>query len=377
MRFDFFMCSVLLLLLTFGRLPAVAISSDVTRSTNKSPKLTPTQTVLSILPEGQSIFGQEVIFSVRVAPTYLLDKLPTGSVQFYIDDTLVATQPLLKGIATHTSSSVAASLQSSHHIKVVYLGDTSYESSTDVLEYEVLPGNTAVKLSSSKNPAFWGETIQFTIVVHPLSPAVAVPRGSIQLEIEENDSETIALDAKGKASFSTAKLEVGDREIKASFLADGNFNPSSDALLQRIAKTATKTVLTSSENPSLSGKDVSFTATVYSPFKEVIPAGAIQFRLDGNNSGDPIAINQKGEARANFQTLSVGNRTIEARFLGNEHFLPSKHVIIQKVNQAPAESRLNDSENPAPATSEKQAEHNDSEEKGESKLEAETKVSAK
>ena len=215
-----------------------------------SPELTATQTVLSVYPSEKSTFGEQVILTVKVVPTYVPGFLPTGSVAFIIDKETVANKPLVNGTASYKASSLKASIDFPHHFQAVYSGDSTYARSQDYMDYSVLPVNTAVKVSSNINPSTWGQTIVLTAKAFSLRHRKAVPQGVIEFQLEGEPIQTIALDAKGQASFSISDIEVGKQLIRAKFLGNENFNPSSASDYQEVNKTATKTTIASSQNPS-------------------------------------------------------------------------------------------------------------------------------
>ncbi len=82
--------------------------------------------------------------------------------------------------------------------------------------------------------------------------------------------------------------------------------PSAAKYYQEVNKTATKTTIASSQNPSLFGKEVTITATVASAYKGKVPTGEIQFQINGKNVGDRISLNEKGEAQTTFRDLKSG-----------------------------------------------------------------------
>lgn len=310
-------------------------------------ELTPTQTILSVSPSEKSFYSEQVRFVAKVVPTYVPGLPPSGTVEFFIDKKSVARQPLVNNIAVFTIDAMPASPYSSHRIAVGYSGDQTYAASRDLLDYVVLPVKTAVNISSSMNPSTWGETVLFTVNVQSLRPGRAIPQGSIQFKIEGNVVQTLPLDEKGSASFSTADIEVGERLVTVSFLGNENFNKSYSSLTQQVDKTETTITLASSENPAIFGKAPVIAAKVASPFKERMPSGEIQFQVDGADVGDRAALNAKGEAQFTVSGLASGDHRITALYLGDLHFYPSKDLLTQRIDKAATKSVLVSSKNPA------------------------------
>ena len=92
-------------------------------------------------------------------------------------------------------------------------------------------------------------------------------------------------------------------------------------------KANTSTTLTSSQNPSLSGQSVTFTATVSSAGA----TGTVQF-FDGNRSLGTVALSG-GTATFATATLSGGNHSIKAVYSGAGGFNGSTSATLgQTVN---------------------------------------------
>jgi ELWxxDGT repeat protein len=95
----------------------------------------------------------------------------------------------------------------------------------------------------------------------------------------------------------------------------------------------TSTTLAGGSNPSNSQETVSFTAHVSAP--SGVPTGLVQFRIDGATLGDPVALDDTGNASITTDTLSVGSHSIDATFLGSAALVSSvAPQLTQVVNAA-------------------------------------------
>ena len=309
-------------------------------------ELTPTQTVLSATPSEKSVYSEKVRFVAKVVPTYVPGSLPSGSIQFFINKELLATQPIVNNIASFTTDTLPAS-SSPYHLTAIYPGDNLYAASKDYLDFYVLPAHTAVKLSSRPNPSTWSEPIRFTVAVASQPPSKAIPQGSVQLRIAGDTTHTLLLDQKGYASYTTRDLEVGGHVVTASFLGDANFIGSTNRISQQVDKVATTLSITSSENPSTYGKATQIVAKAGSHVKDKIPTGDVQFELDGQEMDKPVQLSTEGIAQTTFPNLSAGNHQIVALYNGDEHFHPSNDDLIQQIQKAITKSTLTSSENPS------------------------------
>jgi probable HAF family extracellular repeat protein len=85
-----------------------------------------------------------------------------------------------------------------------------------------------------------------------------------------------------------------------------------------IAKALTTLGISSSANPSASGQNVTFTATVSS--SAGTPTGTVQFKVDGVNAGSAAALNGSGVATFSTSSLATGTHSINADYNGDSNF---------------------------------------------------------
>ena len=102
-----------------------------------------------------------------------------------------------------------------------------------------------------------------------------------------------------------------------------------------IADTTT-TTLTSSLNPSAYTQSVTFTATVAATVGTTVPAGTVQFSIDGVVVGGPVTLNGSGVATFTTSTLAVGTHSVTAAYTpGTTGFSGSNAIALsQVVNKA-------------------------------------------
>jgi len=99
---------------------------------------------------------------------------------------------------------------------------------------------------------------------------------------------------------------------------------------------ATTTGLGSSSNPSSYGQSVTITATVTQASGTNVPTGTVQFSIDGNAAGSPVALNG-GVATYNTGTLTTGGHSIGAVYtptVGSAFTASSATALSQVVNKA-------------------------------------------
>jgi hypothetical protein len=97
---------------------------------------------------------------------------------------------------------------------------------------------------------------------------------------------------------------------------------------------ATTGSLSASSNPSLPGQSVSFTSTLGTlPPGAGTPAGTVQFKIDGTNSGAPVSLSG-GTATCTNSNLAHGMHLVVAEYAGDANFMGTTKVLFpaQLVN---------------------------------------------
>jgi hypothetical protein len=192
-------------------------------------------------------------------------------------------------------------------------------------------------VSSSQNPSVFGQSVTFTATV---SSAAGTPTGNVQFVIDGGAPTTVALTA-GQATLTTSALTVSGspHSVVANYQGSMNFAASSGSLAggQTVNKANTITTVSSSQNPSVFGQSVTFTATVapVSPGAGT-PTGNVQFVIDG---GAPTTVAlTAGQATLSTSTLSVSGspHSVVANYQGDTNFNTSGGTLTpaQAVNKA-------------------------------------------
>src|SRR5262249_55594484 len=196
-------------------------NASVTQVVNPAP--TSTAVAPSVNP---SVFEQPVTYTATVTANAPSTAVPTGSVVFNVDGTDVATQPL--GAAGRAAFTTGLPL-GSHTVLARYQSDTpNFDNSTSTpITETVTPAPTTTALSSSANPSPSGLPVTFTAVVGA-APSAAVPTGTVTFRIDGVPAAVVAVDATGKANFTTAALAPGSHSVTATYTPNSaNFLASS------------------------------------------------------------------------------------------------------------------------------------------------------
>lgn len=154
---------------------------------------------------------------------------------------------------------------------------------------------------------------------------------------------TVAVNAvDGVATFSNVRVNQAGTGYTLSAQSSGLI-PGTSAPFN-IARAATSTAVTSSDPSSASGQSVTFTARVTS--SAGTPSGSVQFIIDGNPAGSPVALDD-GVARFSTSSLSIGTHTVAANYGGSANFAPSNGALSGGQTVGKANSTTNLTDNPA------------------------------
>ena len=314
---------------TSGSTASVLVGQDTT-----------TTTVISSATANTSVFGQSVTFTAIVKAVAPGSGVPTGTVTFFDGSTSLVTTTLnSSGKATFTTRGLALG---PHTITASYSGDDNFIASvtatTAALTQTVNQAATKTTVASSTNPSRFGQPVTFTATVRAVAPGSGVPTGTVAFFDGLTSLGTAQLYGSGQATISISTLSVGPHSITASYAGDLNFNASvtatTGALTQTVNQAATKTTVTSSANPSGSGKPVTFTATVKAVAPGIgIPTGTVTFSINGTPQSPAVPLTMtNGVDQATFTTapLLAGTYTITAVYDGDSNFTTSTSAAFSQ-----------------------------------------------
>lgn len=102
-----------------------------------------------------------------------------------------------------------------------------------------------------------------------------------------------------------------------------------------VAAAPTTTTVTSSQNPSLTGNNVTFTATVRrTSDSAAVNAGTVTFTRGATTIASNVAVNASGQASVTTSSLPEGVHTVTATYSGADGFGTSNGSVTQTVDNA-------------------------------------------
>jgi hypothetical protein len=291
------------------------------------PLLRPTITVVTSNRTPSAALGQNVTFTAAVRPATGTG-IPGGSVQFNIDGSNVGGVLALnaQGRATTSTATLPAG---SHNVIAVYGGSAVFAGSGSATYVQVINQAASTTLiTSNANPSVFGQNVTLTARV---TPSAAI--GTVTFTIDGAAfGGPVPLGATGRARLVVNSLAVGTHTVSVAYGGSVNYVPSTSAnLTQTVNTAASRTVVTTSGSPAAGGTTVVFTATVTARAPGVgVPAGGVQFRIDGVDVGVPVTLNPSGQAAYATSTLPVGRHSVSAVYAGNGDFSASTSAGINQ-----------------------------------------------
>ncbi len=321
--------------------PAASISTTTVVSSSANP----------------SVFGQTVTFTATVTA---VSGTPTGTVQFMANSSVISgcsAVALSSGQATCTTSALSLG---SNSIVATYSGGSGFSGSSGSLTQTVDQENTTTSVSSSLNPSGYGQSVSFTAHVTVVAPGTGTPTGTVQFTIDgSNFGSAVTLSSGSATSGSTSTLTEGTHTVTAVYSGSTDFVASTGTLSggQGVTQATSTTTVASSQNPTVSGQSVTFTATINGEYGQIAqrkkahpetPTGSVTWSTNTGCSTSSVSGNP-GTATCITSALAVGTDTITATYSGDSNHGGSSGTLSggQVVNQASSTTTVGSTLNPS------------------------------
>jgi hypothetical protein len=193
--------------------------------------------VISLVREASSsnpsAFGQSVTFDVTVALSADSPITPMGTVALYDGNpsaggSKIGSSQILSGGEARIRTTALSVSAAGHAIYAVFTPDSLQSAyingvTSSPIKQTVNPDRTAIRLSTSANPALTGKPVTITALVSNKSlPSGAVPVGTVVFQIDgHKQGRPKALSPNGTAVLSGIKLAVGTHTVTV-FYTPGN-----------------------------------------------------------------------------------------------------------------------------------------------------------
>ena len=301
-----------------------------------------TEIAVSVDPT-QAVYGEYLLFTATVTDTDASSPVAGGWVTFTVtdaDDDLVwqETGWVSGGMAYGGASSLpvgtytltAAYAQTDE--PVVYRSSTSSEVSLTV---DPLP--TTIDLSNMQSTSVYGSittfeaqvTVDHTPMPARVGPPSFIATGVVTFTEGSTTLATVALDATGRATFSTNTLPGGHHQIVAVYGGDAICAPGdSDPLRHIVLPRASEIGLYALSEKTAYGQTATFIATVRGVTSQgllgetdlpAVPTGQVIFKEGATEIGT-ASLDQHGVAMLRIATLTAGDHTVTAHYQGDDNY---------------------------------------------------------
>jgi hypothetical protein len=261
-----------------------------------------------------STYGGSVTLSAAV--TTAGSEALTGTVTFTNGATTIGTAAVSSGAASLTTATLPSG---SYAVTASYSGDGNNNGSTGTVAQVVNKATPTLSLTSSLNPATFGQTVTLTAT---LPSAVT---GNVTFADGATTLGTATV-SSGTATFDTSSLTVGSHTITVTYNGDTNYNTATATLTQTISKKSPTLTVTTS-GPSSYGQSVTLTATLPSDV-----TGSVSF-TNGATSLGTGTINASGIATITTSILPTGSNTITASYAGDTNNNSASGTATQVVSK--------------------------------------------
>jgi hypothetical protein len=285
----------------------------------------PIPTTTTVVTSGSpSVVNSLVTFTATVTPKH--GSVPNGeSVTFYDGTTQIGTGKTVSNVATFVTAALSVK---AHSIKAIYLGDSTFKTSSGTVQQVVKANGTTTSLSVNPSPLNYGQTVVLTAVV--TSSGSSVPTGKITFFNGTTVLGSSALSSTGVSTLTTTKLPVGSGSLTATYGGDSQNAKSTSAPVTQLVNQAVLSMsVSSSLNPSASGRLVRFTATMTS--NGSLPNGQqVTFTYNGATIGRGTI--SGGKATFSTSSLPAGSDLVTVNYAGNADYVSATASITQIVN---------------------------------------------
>jgi len=176
-----------------------------------------------------SSFGQTVTFTANVSAVPAGAGTPTGMVTFQDGATIIGQAPLnSSGVVAVSSAGLAPG---SHNVVATYASDTLFAASSGSV-VQVIQNGTSTAVTSTSNPASFGQSIFFDAAVTATNGSPGTPTGSVTFKEGATVLATVPLNSAGHAVFSYSAFSIGSHTITADFAGTNGWLASSGQLVQ-------------------------------------------------------------------------------------------------------------------------------------------------
>jgi Bacterial Ig-like domain (group 3)/Putative Ig domain len=198
----------------------LSISNDLFQQIDKGT------TKVTLTGSGPTAYGQLATFTAAIAVNPIGEGVPTGTVTFRDQLTVIGTVSAVDGVAVLNTSTLDAG---AHTITATYNGSDDFIASptSNSVGLGVALAQTTVSLTSANSPTTYGETATFIAKVNVTAPAQGTAPGTVQFfDVSSGVSLGSVALSGGTATLNISTLVPGTHSIFATYSGASNFASS-------------------------------------------------------------------------------------------------------------------------------------------------------
>lgn len=315
-----------------GNASFAASSGSTSHTVNKA------NTDVTLTAPANVVVGQTFSATGSVAAVAPGAGAPTGNVQLS-NGTSSCSVPAAGGTCVLTAGNAGPAT-----IIATWAGDANFNGSNDSQAQTVAKADTTTTITSDNpDPSVAGQAYTVTWTVTVDAPGAGTPTGTVTVTGGSGCSAPVA-----NGQCTVTSTGAGGVPLTATYSGDANFNLSAAGAAHTVNPAATATVVSSSQNPSIFGEPVQFTAEVcVTGAGSGWPTGIVEFFTGTTSLGTALLNPVTGSAAcptASVSTagLAAGTHAITAQYASDGNFAASAGTLSQNVSRKAATVKAND-----------------------------------
>jgi len=276
--------------------------------------------------------GSSMMVTATLATTTTSTTLPTGTVTFTLDSTIVGTASLVSGSIANLTISVPAT--GTHTLVATYAGDTNYIGSTSsAVSFTVAKTTTTMVVAPATTTPVRGATLLVTASISAATPGTTLPTGTVTFTLDGVAAGVAAVTAGNPAiaSITLPALTPGSHSVIATYSGDSYYAAStatSAAIV--VAKTATTTVVTPATSTPTAGSTVAVTTTITpATAGATLPSGTVTYTVDGVSAGSSTVVaGYPSMATITLPAFTAGTHVLLGAYSGDTNYAASTSAAV-------------------------------------------------
>ena len=180
--------------------------------------------------EGPTPYGSAAKLKAKVLPVAPGGGTPDGTVTFREGETVLASVPLVNGLATYPLNGTEPG---EYELVAAYSGNGNYTASDASIAQTVTKAATEIVLTSAANPAGFGASGKLKARLKAAAPGGGTPAGTVTFAEGETVLAIVPL-VNGSATYPLSAFAVGTHEVTVSYAGGARYNPSEATIAQTI-----------------------------------------------------------------------------------------------------------------------------------------------